>query len=295
MIGILRFLKEIILAKNFSIYLFRIKFLKTQKDQSLLEFDDRTPQELFRAILDEKPSIEFKEGYSWHIGNVVFLDDNVGTFKIGRKTIAPLPKYDSLNKDFIDKYEENSPNCTIYFNIEYELLGITYKSVLCPNEYAMVSRIEQLFQNSQTITKSLCNVEISNVKNPESFISRLKSAYCIKKFTVHFSGSNPFDADAQFHKPMSVYLDATGGEKGITIVDGKSLNSETLVTMSNSVAATGNEASARIQDTNSDKIITISMNKNPVKILIPVENQDDVAKISQMIIERYRKIRSNGN
>lgn len=204
-----------------------------------------------------------------------------------------VPKYNENSKDFETELEENSPNCKIFFNLEYEILGITNKHELSVNEFSLADKIKQLLTNTNAVRNAFKYVEITKVKNPETFISRLRGAYCIKKFGVHFSGMNPFDADEFFHKPMSAYLDATAGTKGHTVVEGKSLNAETCAQMASSVAATGNDAYARLQDSSDDKIVTVSMSRNSAKIIIPDDIKEDDRKIIEMMMNYYYKVRRN--
>lgn len=262
-----------------------------------METESLTPEQIFRKAIEEKPNVALTSKSVWLIGNIVYLDKNkqIGTFNIGKKIVNQTPKYNDNSKDFEDKLEENSPNCKIYFNLEYGILGITNKTILSPNEFSLAEKLKSILENTNAVVKSFRNIEITKIKNPDSFISRIRSAYCIKKIGIHFSGSNPFDADENFHKPMSAYLDAISGEKGVTVVDGKSLNSETCAKMASSVAATGNDAYARLQDSSSDKIVTVSMSKNGVKLVIPADIQDDDKKIINLMMEKYYKVRRNEN
>lgn len=273
-----------------TVYLFRIKFVRG--DNLALETEELTPEQIFRNAIEEKPTIFLKANSVWLIGNIVYLDEakKIGTFNIGKKRMDIVPKY---NKDFETELEENSPNCKIFFNLEYEILGITNKHELSVNEFSLADKIKQLLTNTSAVRNAFKYVEITKVKNPETFISRLRGAYCIKKFGVHFSGVNPFDADEFFHKPMSAYLDATAGTKGYTVVEGKSLNAETCAKMASSVAATGNDAYARLQDSSDDKIVTVSMSRNSAKIIIPDDIKEDDKKIIEMMMNYYYKVRRN--
>ena len=276
-----------------TIYLFRIKFVRG--DNLALETESLTPDQIFRKAIEEKPTISLKANSVWLIGNIVYLDDakKIGTFNIGRKRMDSVPKYNEDSKDFETELEENSPNCKIFFNLEYEILGITNKYELSANEFSLADKIKQLLTNTNAVKNAFKYVEITKVKNPETFISRLRGAYCIKKFGVHFSGVNPFDADEFFHKPMSAYLDATAGVKGHTVVEGKSLNAETCAQMATSVAATGNDAYVRLQDSSDDKIVTVSMSRNSAKIIISDDIKDDDKKIIETMMNYYHKVRKN--
>lgn len=61
------------------------------------------------------------------------------------------------------------------------------------------------------------------------------------------------------------YLSATNGSKGKAQVQGDDLNRGVLQEVTRSTAATGNEASARIIKSKSQKPITINLKGDPVK------------------------------
>jgi hypothetical protein len=134
-------------------------------------------------------------------------------------------------------------------------------------------------------------VEVDSVKDPTSLINKLKNAYVIKKFTVTFGGPNPFDADEHFHRPMSVYLQQAGGKEGRTIIDGENLDPEILVQMTSSVASTGNNATARLKNTDNEKFVTVSLKNNPAKIVVPSDLTDEAA-IDERMVAEYRKVRN---
>lgn len=276
-----------------SIYLFRVKLIRG--DQLALEKENFTLAELFRKAIEEKPSLKLNSNSTWVIGNISYLDkkNETGTFNIGKKTTEVFPKYNETSKDFETFSEECGPNAKIYFNLKYEILGISRNSSLAKDEYTISDKLQKLLENTNAVKNAFKYIEITKVKNPETFISRLRSAYCINRFEVHFSGPNPFDADEYFHKPMSAYLNATGGKRGSTVVDGDSLNSETCAQMAKSVAATGNDASAKIKESSDDKFTTITMSKNGAKVFVPVDIENDDRKIMKKIMNEYYRIRRN--
>lgn len=276
------------------VYLFRIKFTKI--DSILIDDENLTPEQIFRKAIEEKPLVEIKKNSLWMIGNIAYLDDekNTGTFNVGRKSQNHVSKYNDNSRDFEDTLEENSPNSKIFFNLKFGILGITNKQALSNNEFSLVNKIRKLFEHTKAVRKAFRNVEITEIKNPESFVIRLRNASCIKRFDVHFSGQNPFDADEAFHKPMSAYLDATGGDKGHTVVEGHSLNVDTCVQMAISIAATGNDASAIIKDSNNRRITTtkISLSKDIAKFVLAEDIQNDDKKIIESMMQYYDKVRN---
>ena len=278
--------------RNSYIYLFRVKFIHGK--QLSLEFEKLTPQEILIQSIKEKPGINTKEGYSWHIGNIKLIDDRYGSFAIGRKTITSVPHYDIEKKDFIDEPSETSLYTTIYFDSDIGLLGIKRYYLLAPKEINIAKKIAQLFSSTLVVKKSMVYVEIDAINDPMSLINKLKNAYSIKKFTVTFGGPNPFDADEHFHKPMSVYLQETGGKEGKTVIDGENLNAETLINMTRSVAATGNNAIARLQNSANERLITASLRNNPAKIVVSSELLEEKI-LNQKLIEEYTKVRKVRN
>lgn len=278
-----------------SVYLFRIKFIKME-DVIFVDEENLTPEQIFRNAIEEKPLVEIKKNSLWMIGNIAYLDDEkiTGTFNVGRKSQNHVSKYNDNSRDFEDALEENSPNSKIFFNLKIGILGITNKQALSNDEFSLVKKIKKLFEHTNAVRRAFRDVEITKIKNPESFVVRLRNASCIKRFDVHFSGQNPFDADESFHKPMSAYLDATGGNKGHTVVEGHSLNVETCVQMVKSVAATGNDASAIIKDSSNKRITTtkISLSKDIAKFVLTEDIKNDDKKIIEMIMQFYDKVRN---
>jgi hypothetical protein len=275
--------------KNSHILLFKVKFIKGKKLP--LEFESIEPKEMLTKAITEKPYIETKEDYSWHIGNINQAGNHYGSFAIGRKSLAPLSRYDIERKDFVDEVSETSPYTTVYYDSTLGLLGIKRNYHLASNESMIAKKIKQLLLSTFVVKSTMMHVEIDNIKDPISFINKLKNAYVIKKFTVTFGGPNPFDADEHFHKPMSVYLQEAGGTEGKTIIDGDALDSEVLIRMTHSVAATGNNATARLRKSVDEKIMTVSLKSNPAKIVTPPDLIGE-AEIDQKMIEEYRKIRN---
>lgn len=275
--------------RNSHIFLFRVKFIKGK--QLPLEFENIKPEEILIRSLKEKPDVDTREGYSWHIGNVTLLEEHYGSFAIGRKSITQLPHYDNEKKDFIDELSETSPYTIIYFDSTIGLLGIKRNYRLAPKESGIANKVQQLLSSTSIVKQSMTYVEVDAIKDPMSFINKLKNAYSIKKFTVTFSGPNPFDADEYFHKPMSIYLQAAEGKEGKTTIDGENLNSETLIHVTRSVASTGNNAIARLQNSADEKIITASLRDNPAKIVISPELIEE-DKINRKLIEEYRQVRN---
>jgi hypothetical protein len=89
--------------------------------------------------------------------------------------------------------------------------------------------------------------EVAEVKDPESFVTYLRQAHVITRFTVTFSRPNAIDASDDFLKPCQRALSGVGGEKGKVEFSGEHLAGGALEEVSRSAAATGDDASATMR------------------------------------------------
>jgi len=243
--------------------LFRAKFIKPR--QTSLLHTDLTPQDLFLQALTEKPSGELRKGYIWHIGNIQYFSETTGYFAVGRTTNSTIEKFDDLTGDFIEEELEKSPYTHCVFDARIGFIGIARRASLATTAKGIATSIEKLLSMSRVITENDISVEIAPIPDPEGFLLALASAYRVTRFAATFRGPNPFDADEHFQKPLSVYLSAANGEMGKAQIQGEDLNREVLQDVTRSTAATGNEASARIMKSQSQKPITINLKGDPVK------------------------------
>lgn len=200
--------------------------------------------DLFLWALKEKPSMELRKGHYWHIGNISIVDEYGGYFAAGRTTKSILEKYDQHSGDFLEEMLETSPYTYVLFDCRIGLLAIAKKSKLSPTVSGISKKIQSLFESSAVIAKHGITVTVDPISDPLDFIASLRSSFNIKTFEVTFSRPNPFDADEYFQKPMEKYLDAANGDQGKTSIAGDDLDSVTLVEVTKSVAATGNDAKA---------------------------------------------------
>jgi hypothetical protein len=261
-------------------HLFRAKFIKP-KQFSLFD-GDLKPSDIFIKAIDEKPSIELLHNYKWHVGNVEHLTSQSGYFAVGRTTTSIIEKYDEKTRNFVVEENEESPYTHVLFNLKIGLIAIAKKTKLAPTANGIARKIEKLFQNTQIVRENEVDVKIDFLRDPESFIKHLESAYAITRFAAMFTGPNPIDADELFQKPMSVYLQQANGESGRTIIQGRDLNNEVLQSVAISVASTGNNASAQIKQSREEKGITIYLGENQVVIKVDEEDFNKQNTIKKM-------------
>jgi hypothetical protein len=156
----------------------------------------------------------------------------------------------------------------------------------------IAGKLQVLLSKAKIVTDYTVSVEIDFLRDPDTFIKILAQAYSIKKFTATFGGPNPFDADELFQKPLSVYLQKANGKKGKAIVEGDDLNADTLHRVAVSVAATGNNASARLQKRKGGKANTVYLGEN--QIVSSVKEEDfDKKEVLKDVQDKYRSVRES--
>jgi hypothetical protein len=269
-------------ATEFS--LFRIKFIKPAQ-RSLFDDEDRTPGDYFKAALEDRPSLQIREPFIWHIGNLEYFSATSGHFAVGRTSKKTVDLYDEKTKNFVEVDHKESPYAHCLFDSQIGILVISKNNTLSQRTEMIAEKIEKLLSLNSGIFLNEIRVEISPIPDPEGFIRQLSKASLVTRFTASFGGPNPFDADEFFQRPMSVYLASARGEEGSTTIKGESLNNETLVEVSKSTAATGNKASARIKRYKSSKPETIHLEGDPVKRRIDLEHYS-----LQNVLEQFLKI-----
>ena len=269
--------------------LFRIKFI-LPRQSSLLHYPvDRVG--MFLDALDEKPESEGRRGYKWHIGNVRPFSRSAGYFAIGRTTRSTIEKFDEESGNFVEEELETSPYTHCVFDATIGFIGIAKKTSLSPTTEGIARRIEDLISRSSQIVENEIRVEVSAIPDPESFLRELGEAYRVSQFTATFHGPNPFDADEYFQRPLAVYLSAADGDRGKAQISGDDLNRDVLQSVTRSTAATGNEASAKVQRVRGAGPIKIHLRGSNVGMSYeedlhdPVEVLEDLRKLYHRVRE----------
>lgn len=173
---------------------------------------------------------------------------------------------------------EESSYTHCLFNADIGFIGIAKKVSLAPTAESIAGYIEKLLSITKIVLENQITVEIRPIPDPEDFLKKIASAYSVTQFTATFRGPNPFDADAYFQKPLSVYLSAANGETGKAEINGVDLNRDVIQSVTRSTAATGNEATARIKKTSKQKKPNkISLKGDPIKFRFEEEEHSQEA------------------
>ncbi|MBV9081689.1 MAG: hypothetical protein JOZ62_03370 [Acidobacteriaceae bacterium] len=270
--------------------LFRVNFIKPRQ-QSLLDHDLSSTQ-IFLSSVQVRPSAHLRAGQTWHIGNLQRFSDNEGYFAFGRTTKASVEKFDESSGNFLEEEQSTSPYTHCVFDARRGIVGIAKKTSLAKTSKGIAKRLQQLLSTTRVVRTRKIVVEIAPIPDPHGFMEAIRTAYRITRFAATFHGPNPFDADAYFQKPLSALISAANGEKGKAQLVGRDLDKDTLLEVSRSTAATGNEATAMIVKSKSEKPLTINLRGNAIKRSYD-EAQHDTARVVRELSNLYDHIRND--
>lgn len=268
-------------------HLYRIKFIRPA--QVSLFDPGITPRELFERGLEQKPSLELRYNNIWHIGNVEHLTADAGRFAVGRITKTTVEKFDEGTGDFKELLDDSGPYTFVYFDASLGLLGIGRKARVANDVDSIAKKIERLMQSTSGVMDNEIIVRVDKIPDPETFVQKILSAYAVRRFKANFTGPNPIDADELFQKPMSYYCQQLKGDQGSVSVAGRSLDEDTIIAVAKSTAATGNAASAVIQEDQGKPPVTISFHGDARKVITDSEAGKDATL--REIQKAYHEVR----
>jgi hypothetical protein len=268
-------------------HLYRVKFIKPA--QVSLFGSLSTPQQIFERALSERPSLDARANNVWHIGNVEHITADAGRFAVGRITKTTVEKFDVTSGNFTELVDDSGPYTFVYFDSTIGLLGVARKSRVANEVEGIARSIQRLLASTTPVRETGVDVRVDKIPDPLSFLEKIYHAYATKRFKANFTGPNPIDADELFQKPMSYYAQQLGADQGSVIVAGPSLNEDAVASVAKSTAATGNGASALIQEEKGSPLTHISFRGEARKIV--VEADVDPERTLRAIQSAYREVR----
>jgi hypothetical protein len=252
-----------------------------------------TPPAAVRRAIEEKPTaVVGVRGGRWHIGNVQPLDDNGLYFALGRTSRATVQLLDPATGDFLDAERETAPYTHVVLDVPTEVCAIARKANLAPNPLALGHHLASVLNASSVAQRYGGEFEVAPLSDPAEFVRILRSAHAIRRFTVTFTRSNPFDANEDWHKPMQKLADATNGKGGSTTVKGDALNETPLEDLTRSVASTGDDARALLHLEAGQPLVVRSLRSDTATITErDVETVAERRSVLEKLRAKYRDIR----
>jgi hypothetical protein len=264
-------------------HLFRIRVFAPEQSSLFGAFN---PQVELLRTLERRPAARIRGAYTWHVGNVTPLDDFGVYFALGRTSRKTLEQYDEATGNFVEKQFEAAPYTHVICDVALEVCGIAPKTQLAPSPAAIAQRLETLL-NSTVPAKGGHRFEASSISDPDEFILQLQTATKITQFSLTFSRPNPFDVDKDFHAPMEELLRTADGSRGRTSLTGDNLNPTVLEHLTRSVAATGDDASARLVPAEGGHIVRRRLRGNAATVS---EDEPTTNSSRQNLLDAIRRL-----
>jgi hypothetical protein len=130
--------------------------------------------ELLRQSLQELPRAELRKGQVWRIGNVQLLDDTGIYFAFGRTRKSAIERFDAEKSAFLLEMSSTAPHTHVFLDVELQLAAIAGESDLAPRPALIARRLAQVLSRSATAGENYAEIEASEIRDPESFITYLR-------------------------------------------------------------------------------------------------------------------------
>lgn len=249
--------------------------------------------EVLRDIISQKPSAELRSGYWWHVGNVQLLGREGAYFALGRTTRSTVELYNPETKDFIVDEHRESPYTHVFIDYPRQVLAIGSKPRLAPHIKTIAKQLEKLLNKQSRLQYHDIKADISPINDPRDFLTHLREAAVVRKFTADFTLPNPFDAEEDFEVPFQNFIKASEGNEGKASVSGSDLNRDVIANLARACAASGNDASANMQDTEKSRFRTRHLKGRAVTLDYDDEDPNESKEsFLEEIREIYRSIRT---
>jgi hypothetical protein len=271
---------------NFQLFRLRLFIKPTLFNQDL----DR--MKILKKLILAKPSAELRQSFMWHIGNVKLLDSDSAYFAIGRTTKSIVELYDIKARDFILGEYPEAPYTHAYIDFNLQVLAIAYKKRLAQYTKTIGKQLEKLL-NAQKILQDVdTTADIAPLNDPRDFLTHIKEASIVKKFTAEITLPNPFDSSEDWEKPFQHFVRSVEGNKGKAIVSGDDLNRNVIEEVTRACAASGNDVSALMKDTEIGRFRTRHLKGLAVTLDYDDEDPEETREsFIKEIREIYNKIK----
>ncbi|EFL52034.1 hypothetical protein DesfrDRAFT_1203 [Solidesulfovibrio fructosivorans JJ]] len=286
-------------------YFFRLKLVNKRDQKTLFELDRG---KLLLEIIKLRPSAYVRKGIEWIMANTEEIDDKSVFFKFGRLTTKSRDKYDPTHRLFIETEDDIVESTKCLYDSFNQVLAIEKCSatplpttlakyiMYIINNFSEGPLFQYLKKDEQNFFK-LCRCQVDPIPNPIDFIEHLSSAFKITEFDVTFFRKNPFDFNEMLEKPLQNFLEETDGETstaGVRSEEG--LKSQPLIELTHAAAATGSDASARVQKTpelRSEKIqLKSKFNIANIDIEeVHAKNKQELIQLLNALRDKYKSIR----
>jgi hypothetical protein len=272
--------------------LFRVKVFRPA--QSSIWDGAFSPSDELRRALKLKPTSRIRRGVAWHIGNITAINDAGLYLRIGKKSRRTLPMLDEKTGDFSEQELSNAPYTHVLVDWNLELVAIARNQHLSPTPSGIARRLQDVLNDSAVTESRPITFRVSAIKNPDEFIGILDSAFSIKSFSFSFTRKNLFDVQKDFVEPLERIVDEAHAADGKVTLKGEELASKPLREIAASAAATGDDASARVQLAPGAKTQTRSLHGDASTISVDdLDSDSNRTEALRKARSEYKRIRGS--
>ncbi len=275
-------------------YLYRLK-IERQPESLFSDLEKKTPPQIVREAILEKPSKELRKDQDWHIGNIEEIGENGLFFAIGRVTKSIVEKYDEIDGNFRDEPDEQAPYTYVVIDLKYQVCGIAHKAKISQKVSGIANKLKSLLDITQVAADTNVEFNISSIKDPEEFIKQIREAFSIKNFEIEFRPPNPSDDEEDLQKPLEKALESTNGKKAKVSIEGDGLKSETIEKYVAIAVSSGTNASAKLQLEEGARPVIKRIANNPITYTTDENTiKNEKNSLLESIFNLYKKVKDRG-
>ena len=266
--------------------LYRLKIVRSE-ERRLFQKNTEEPGSSILSAIQERPSLEIRRAL-WRIGNIDTTEPNTVCLAVGKITRKTSELYDESRGEFVNVPLDMALHTSVAIDLHLQVCAIAPKSTIGRQVRNIASNLERMLNASQRALTGRLEFKLSQLNEPAEFIELIRGASLVTSFHMTFGPPNPWDVDDQFHRPIERFAQEAGATSGKISVTGTDLSRETLVTLSQSAASSGEKVSANIQSEEESKpsIRRLSGNQATVEVT-------DTTTIFDQIRAAYRRIRGS--
>lgn len=259
-----------------------------------------TRSEILKGAIVEKPSISPNsanrlKNNKWHIGNIIFIEENVLAFALGRQSPSTGSRYDEETKNFYSSIDDEAPFSIVIIDVLLGIVAIMVKPDVGSTD-VIAQRLITLLTQTKVFTDSLAaNIVIDPIYDSKLFISILRESYQIKRFIFEFFPPNPDDAEIDIQVPAERWAQRANASHGRVSIDGSNLDITALEPVAQGVISTGSEVIAVVRErASSRRTRRVSSKTQRVATdvdRVSLENREGLREAYRSVIEIYRSNR----
>ncbi|WP_147456169.1 hypothetical protein [Aquitalea palustris] len=271
--------------------------MSKEKDFYLFRVDVTTPAQhdwiykngnIDRAkiLIDATLSVSdlYSRGRNWSLGNYnVSMESRSGLFCIGRSASFRKPSRDNKLGNYNVNIDIKNPFSRVLFDYELGVICIERNYDLSADVERVANMLQKIMSTTPVFVDNGLILSIRAVRDSAELVEKIKSAYLIKKFSIHFTRRNPRNLDKFFHQLPKIQLEEIDGSEGTLSFHGEELNKSKIVAITKSARVASNNVFVGLISEKGGRVINHELNRSPI---VRIELSEDFVVESGLSIMR---------